>query len=193
MNSLKEYNFSYESFIGGWYIPENICEDIIEYYKKNNHLPVNGFFGNYKSDTSIKNSDDIGVHKDRFDHPFFEYRKNLQNVLLHYLKKYDYCNQLEKFDMNENYNIQHYNINGGFKKWHSERMNKDVSKRVLVFMTYLNDVEDGGTEFSYQKVLCPAKKGLTLIWPAEWTHTHKGQISSTQEKYIVTGWLNFYE
>ena len=32
-------------------------------------------------------------------------------------------------------------------------------------------------------------KGDTVIWPAEWTHTHKSQISKTHEKYIATGWL----
>jgi hypothetical protein len=58
-------------------------------------------------------------------------------------------------------------------------------------MTYLNDVEDGGTEFKYQNIISPAKKGLTLLWPVDWTHTHKGQISKTKEKYIITGWLSF--
>ena len=58
-------------------------------------------------------------------------------------------------------------------------------------MTYLNDVKDGGTEFLHQNITTPAKKGLTLIWPAFWTHTHRGVISKTKEKYIVTGWINF--
>jgi hypothetical protein len=58
-------------------------------------------------------------------------------------------------------------------------------------MTYLNDVNDGGTEFLYQKITSPAKKGLTLIWPADWTHTHRGQISKTKEKSIITGWFNY--
>ena len=57
-------------------------------------------------------------------------------------------------------------------------------------MTYLNDVPDGGTEFFYQKVISPAKKGLTVIWPAEFTHLHRGQVSK-REKYIITGWYNF--
>jgi hypothetical protein len=42
-------------------------------------------------------------------------------------------------------------------------------------MTYLNDVTDGGeTGFFYQDVKIKPQKGLTLIWPAIWTHTHKG-------------------
>jgi hypothetical protein len=35
------------------------------------------------------------------------------------------------------------------------------------------------------------KKGLTLIWPADWTFTHRGVPSPTQEKIITTGWFNF--
>ena len=74
--------------------------------------------------------------------------------------------------------------------WHCERSDIATCKRVLVFMTYLNDLPDGGTMFKNQDLTIPAKKGLTLIWPAEWTHTHKGQISNTKEKYIVTGWYH---
>jgi len=29
-----------------------------------------------------------------------------------------------------------------------------------------------------------------VIWPAYWTHLHKGQISQSQTKYITTGWYN---
>ena len=67
------------------------------------------------------------------------------------------------------------------------------ARRLLVFMTYLNDVDDGGTEFKYQNITTPAKKGLTLIWPAPWTHTHRGQISYTKTKYITTGWFSYIE
>ena len=197
MNNFKEHIFPLESFIGGWYMPENICDNIIEYFKNNDHLVVDGAFHTYEKnkiiDVNSKNSKDIKISKDKFDHPFFEYRNNLQDVLSNYLKKYKYVNMLGKFNINENYNIQYYDVGGGFKIYHSERTSKDVSKRVLVFMTYLNDVEDGGTQFLYQNLTSPAKKGLTIIWPAEWTHTHKGQVSITQEKYIVTGWYSFNE
>ena len=60
-------------------------------------------------------------------------------------------------------------------------------------MTYLNDVEDGGTEFYYQGLKTKAEKGLTLIWPSDFTHTHRGIISNTKEKYIATGWFSYDE
>ena len=57
-------------------------------------------------------------------------------------------------------------------------------------MTYLNTVENGGTSFKYQNITTQAVKGLTLIWPSDFTHMHKGQISN-QTKYIITGCYNF--
>ena len=31
----------------------------------------------------------------------------------------------------------------------------------------------------------------TLIWPAEWTHAHSGEILKFGKKYIITGWMCF--
>ena len=32
---MNEHLFPYNSFIGGWYIPEKICDDVIDFYKSN--------------------------------------------------------------------------------------------------------------------------------------------------------------
>ena len=59
-------------------------------------------------------------------------------------------------------------------------------------MTYLNDVEEGGsTYFSHYDLEIQPRKGLTLIWPAEWTHAHRGNILKEGSKYIITGWISF--
>jgi len=60
-------------------------------------------------------------------------------------------------------------------------------------MTYLNTIENGGTEFYHQKIKIPCQKGLTLIWPSAWTHLHRGVINKLKEKTIITGWYVFYE
>jgi hypothetical protein len=61
-------------------------------------------------------------------------------------------------------------------------------------MTYLNTVTDeGGTEWYHQNLKVNAEKGKTVIWPADWTFTHRGVPSPTQEKYIITGWFNFLD
>ena len=59
-------------------------------------------------------------------------------------------------------------------------------------MTYLNNVNDGGeTQWKYQKIETKPVQGDTVIWPADWTHTHKGCVSKTETKYIITGWYSF--
>ena len=62
---------------------------------------------------------------------------------------------------------------------------------MLVWMVYLSDLDNGGTEFKYQNHIEKSEKGKLLIWPTDWTHTHRGQISRTDEKYILTGWYTF--
>lgn len=99
---------------------------------------------------------------------------------------------LGPFSFPESSNIQRYLPGGGYKFPHFERSNYDVMSRMLVWMTYLNDVTDGGgTHFLYQDHTFEARKGRTLIWPSDFTHTHVGVVSPTQEKYIITGWINF--
>ncbi len=92
-------------------------------------------------------------------------------------------------DLREPFNIQRYEPGGGYHVWHYER-SPDRTQREFVWMTYLNDVPDGGTQFYYQNRTEKAIKGKTLIWPAGYTHVHKGQISKKNIKYIITGWIS---
>tara|TARA_Y100000004_G_C8859530_1_gene388387 strand:- start:54 stop:635 length:582 start_codon:yes stop_codon:yes gene_type:complete len=192
---MKEHKFDLNTFIGGWYINPKVCDNLVEYFNNNKDLIKPGIQGSkgYKYlNKDEKESFEICIDINKeVDNCILDYGKELNQVIELYQKKYDYVKRVAKFNIVENFNIQYYKPKGGYKVWHSERQTKSSSERLLVFMTYLNDVKNGGTEFYYQKLKTPAKKGLTLIWPAEWTHTHKGQISKTQEKYIVTGWYGF--
>ncbi len=85
------------------------------------------------------------------------------------------------------FNIQKYKPGEGFAGWHFENSYGN-GNRVLAWMIYLNDVKDGGTEFKYQNHTERAELGKILIWPGDWTFTHRGQVSYSETKYIVTGW-----
>ena len=78
-----------------------------------------------------------------------------------------------------------------YKEYDENDGRDECKKRHLVFMTYLNTVKNAGTEFKYQKLKTNAVKGKTVIWPAAWTHTHKGIVSDKKEKIIITGWFSF--
>lgn len=186
--------FEYDSFIDGDYISKDLCDELVDYFNYNKKYVIQGHFGGGQVDNSVKESFDLGIGANNLDTIIGEYRKALQVCLEKYLKKYEYANDCNFFTVRETYIIQKYPIGGGFKRWHFENTgNGESVSRHLVFMTYLNDVEDGGTEFLFQKVKTKAEKGLTLIWPAAWTHTHRGIVSTTKEKMIITGWFNFIQ
>ena len=88
--------------------------------------------------------------------------------------------------------IQKTKKSQGFHRWHFERGSRDVFYRMVVYMIYLNDVEDGGeTEFLYQSKRIKPKTGTVVLFPATYTHTHRGNPPLTCNKYIVTGWVEF--
>ena len=85
---------------------------------------------------------------------------------------------------------------GGYPYWHSEVYpqlpHNDALHRILLFMYYLNDVEEGGeTEFYYQNKKVKPRKGTMVIAPAYFTHTHRGNIPVSNDKYIITSWVLF--
>ena len=74
-----------------------------------------------------------------------KYLNSLQNVMNTYMEKFPMSKSEAAWGIVENVNIQHYKPNQGFKSWHTERSCAN-NNRHLVFMTYLNDVMDGGKQ-----------------------------------------------
>lgn len=94
-------------------------------------------------------------------------------------------------------NLQKYKRGKGhYSHWHSEIYPavNDPSctslHRVLTFMYYLNDVNEGGeTEIYYYNRKLKPTQGQMVIKPAGFTHTHKGNIPRSNDKYILTSWI----
>lgn len=190
--NITDYKTKLDSFIGGWIIDPKICDDLIKFFEANKNRQVEGKVGgthNQRVDHKVKKSTDICMYG--ADSAFDKYNEALQKCLEKYMERYpevlkNYANFNTTY---EGYNIQKYEPGGGFYTWHCERDNGN-NRRCLVFMTYLNDVKNGGTEFKYQKLTTPAKKGLTVIWPTDFTHMHRGVVAK-ETKYIITGWYNY--
>jgi prolyl 4-hydroxylase len=182
------------NFIMGFYIDDNqLIDEIIGYFEKGSdyhnegrtYSSANGF----TIDNSVKNS----VECELLDiNIFSKYDKYLEKCVMSYHEKHYYSDQgqLEVFDPP---NIQKYISNHGhFSKWHCESGPGFTRNRHLVYMTYLNTLEEkecGETEFLYQNLKIRPEKGLTLIWPTAFTHTHRGLMPKDKDKLIMTGWL----
>ena len=55
--------------------------------------------------------------------------------------------------------IQYYKPKGGYKEWHSDATFTGNQSRCLVYITYLNDVPNGGTMFRDWKYTSKSAKG----------------------------------
>jgi len=191
-NKPSEINNN-DNFISGWFIEDiNLCDQIIDWFESSDCKKFEGLI--YEKDGQVvdKNKkESVETALQTNPNLLEKYFYNLNKIMRLYVEKYDYAKKSFDFGIREIVKVQRYLPNQGFKIWHSEK-GPNTHDRYLVYMTFLNDVtDDGEIEFFYQKIKIKPKKGLTLIWPADWTHTHRGIVSKTEKKYIVTGWFNY--
>ena len=182
------------NFIGTFHIDSNLCSKIIEFFNNNESLQSKGQTVSGLDETR-KKSIDITINPKDLIKPDYLYLKayfdNLFNCYSEYRNLWPFLNEVfEKVDIGS-FNIQKYLPGGHFNNLHSERTSIRTLHRLFAFMTYLNDDFDAGeTIFEHYSLTVKPEKGKTLIWPAEWTHAHKGNVVNNGSKYIITGWLN---
>lgn len=112
-----------------------------------------------------------------------------ENVYPIYVEKYAVLND---FPQHTNYSIkmQMTKPSEGYHVWHCEDSARNSTGRILTYMWYLNDVEEGGeTEFLYYPKRIKPTKGGCVLWPAGFTHTHRGNPPLSGTKYVITGWI----
>lgn len=111
---------------------------------------------------------------------YADYSKNF-GILNDIDRHYSYSQKVQKTKVGQGYHV-----------WHCESGSIKTCHRVLVWSLYLNDVEEGGeTEFLYQHLRVKPKQGTLVIWPAGFTHVHRGNPPLSNDKYIMTGWVEF--
>ena len=80
----------------------------------------------------------------------------------------------------------------GYHVWHMEHSAAmDSYRSICAWGLFLNDVEEGGElEFLYQSLRIKPKQGDFVLWPAGYTHQHRGNPPISGVKYIYTGWID---
>ena len=175
-------------FIWEGEIDLQICDDIYNFYDNCTYLHKKV----YQDGSYGKDSTELNCHMMLAkNEPVLEnYLRALMECIDQYIRVYPQVGHID-CQVAPLFNIQKYKPKEGYHVWHFERgVQRENRERFLVWMTYLSDNPDGGTEWLYQDKYVAAKKGKTVIWPAEWTHTHRGVVDENLEKTIITGWVD---
>jgi len=204
MGGKAEYN----DFIAVYknFMPSAVCNDIISFYKQWKEQAVQAHM---EKDLRSRHVFDDYEQSMAGDHQFatgsLGRRDNsimletLNSPLTARVNQYlqsgvnDYCAQYNALNTTPltswSVKFQETDAGGGYHVYHYERGSWSETARELVWMIYLNEDFDGGeTEFLYQKRRVQPTTGTLVIWPAGFTHTHKGNLVLSGTKYVVTGW-----
>ena len=117
----------------------------------------------------------------------------LMSCLRKYKDKHRCLDRIGMWSYFKEYNVQKYEgEKDGFFAWHCEHgPHDDESQRILAWMFYLNDAKCGTEFINYPTI--KAKRGRCVIWPAFWTHLHRGVVPNKGVKYIATGWVSYID
>ena len=177
------------------------CNDIIKKFEDHIDITSQGVTGR-GVDLDIKNSKDLNITQvegwEKEDELFF-------NIINSSMKQYyDYINSkhnLSFFTTKERlviypqretitdtgYQIQKTEPGKGYV-WHHDGQFDQFKTRELTYILYLNDVDEGWTQFYNGNQVSP-RAGRVIIFPATWTYIHQG-YPPKQTKYLMTGWLH---
>ena len=196
-------DIKYDQFIGIYEnaIPHDVCQAAIDYYENAASLGLcfdrvaQGFGRTFKDNSilNIENTIDPIVVKN-FTKCINPIACAVDDCYRKYLDKYGILAEMSRHRIAQSFQIQKTLPGQGYHAWHCEQDGIPNGSRLAVPLIYLNDVEEGGeTEFLYQGLRIAPKEGTIILFPAGYTHAHRGNPPLKGDKYIATTWIEFVE
>lgn len=193
--------YDFKDFIGVFseVYPEGFCQHLISEFDRNQKLGAGtdrqngeGADKHRKNDYQIfSNGKNINFESFEGNNTIDMFFTGLQNCFEVYTNEFSTLKSI-KINCN-NMKMQKTSSGGGYHVWHGEQGNGEQANRGLVYMLYLNTVPveaNGETEFLYQQRRINPVENTMVLWPAAFTHTHRGNpVYGDNHKYIITGWF----
>ena len=191
------YQEEYIDFIGIYrnVFTQKSTNDLISYFdklEKDKHSAV------WISDTQYGggcNRLDTAVALEQVSRKWYDIvNESVYECLRKYRKKYFSMDSMDNLRLTSPFiKVQKTYPQGGYHIWHYEVDGIDNIARSLAWILYLNDVPEGEgeTEFLFQGLRIQPKQGTLIMWPAQFTHTHRGNPVYNCVKYIATGWIEY--
>ena len=193
------------SFIGLWSIKNTeICDKIINLFEENemSHSDI-GFYDHadqsVKYDKKLINGKQMQVRLENLTNEDYEPIKNyfliLEKCFLSYCESWPTI-QTDLIGISRNASIVKFlRSEKEFNEYNYHRKSAENSMDLFSFKTYLNSLqnEKGNTEFYYQGTSINHFKGLTIIWPTDWTHASRFLPPDDDDdvSYTITGTLGY--
>jgi len=189
-----EMKEEYKDFIGIYdeSVPVELCEEFVKNYEKAKRDRT--FIDASENEKTIQfKKDEVAfvapLYSTIFPVPpvqkYFDY---LNKCVKCYLQTYDI--NFKGILFNDVFKIHKVRKSEGFHEWHHERATPENAHRIMAYLTYLEVPEEGGeTEFLHQSLRLDPIVGRTLIWPAGYTHMHRGNPPLVGEKMYIDGWF----
>lgn len=192
-------NITIDNFIGvfeGAYSAE-YCNSVVKYFDARQKAGLTKLRGEIDTPNRVHKDDECLSIDDEFNLLPEQQKVQLFNGVFWkdiypvYQRKFSILNACETHT-NYTFKVQKTEVGGGYHLWHFENDERAKGSRLLAWILYLNDVEEGGeTEFLYYPKRIKPKAGTLILWPAGYTHAHRGNPPMSNAKYIVTGWVEF--
>jgi len=162
------------------------CQSIIELFEKDPAKQPGRTGGGLH--TSIKFSTDLMLTRfPHWEHVVKALDLKLKDNLVEYIKFLATRSPIVPDNLQNAWHCGYQIQRSGYYKWHHDSMIEHGRVRMLTFIWYLNDIEEGGhTGFTYKTV--KPECGKFVMFPATWDYIHCG--FETNNKYIITGWLH---
>jgi len=168
-NGIEEYKDAFE---------KEYCNEVIRHFELMRETNIT----NLQNDIG-KNSDERIVFdwahtQNTFHYDFglckYFYDRMNEIYTTQYVEKYDMLKRSQQHTP-KGMSVQKTMPHQGYHAWHQETADVGSGARIVTYMLYLNDVNEGGeTEFLYQGIKLKPVAGKLVFFPCGFTFPHRG-------------------
>lgn len=186
-------------FISSWSINEENLDEIVEYFNLSHENHAQGAYKTGLIDKTKKDCIELSIKPKVVDEKklnfFFNYLNKIKICYEDYIKQWGYLQNNSQKIYIGSIKIEKYLLSGHNKEYQCDRNDIHSSHKSLSWITFLNSIEkeEGYMNFKYFDYSVQPKKGLTLMWPSDWTHMNNHDVMKTQDKFSIRGNIQFTE
>jgi len=163
------------------FITRKECDKLIDFYNQQQGFIIEDQEAGYEGYNIT----------DYFNDPAVSFMKEKMNSIAStYTKKFPEIYYTDYWRLEE-IRFKKWKAGNWFRLWHQEHSMLSP-RRILSLMLYLSD-HDCGTEFFKGKVI-KSKKGRLAVWPAYFTHAHRGQkCPQNLTRFVISAYFALHK